>query len=58
MAEDTEEMALQKASKDFDNYGVRSLLAQGDVSQESDIFVCRLPRNLVSLGIIKRSPTS
>jgi glucose 1-dehydrogenase len=36
-AADTEEMALQKACKDIDNCGVRSLLVQGDVSQESDI---------------------
>lgn len=36
-AEDTEEMALKKACTDVDNCGVRSLLVQGDVSQESDI---------------------
>ncbi|WP_017654414.1 glucose 1-dehydrogenase [Fortiea contorta] len=36
-AEDTEEMALQKACGDIDNCGVKSLLIQGDVSQEEDI---------------------
>ncbi|MEA5506150.1 glucose 1-dehydrogenase [Halotia wernerae UHCC 0503] len=36
-AEDTEEMAMQKACGNIANCGVRSLLVQGDVSQESDI---------------------
>jgi glucose 1-dehydrogenase len=36
-AEDTEEMALQKACGDIDNCGVKSLLIQGDVSKEEDI---------------------
>ncbi|MBH8552034.1 SDR family oxidoreductase [Nostocaceae cyanobacterium CENA357] len=36
-AEDTEEMAMQKACGSIENCGVRSLLVQGDVSQESDI---------------------
>lgn len=36
-AEDTEEMALQKACGDIDNWGVKSLLVQGDVSKEEDI---------------------
>ncbi|MBD2294839.1 SDR family oxidoreductase [Anabaena sphaerica FACHB-251] len=36
-AEDTEEMALQKACADIENCGVKSLLVQGDVSQEEDI---------------------
>lgn len=36
-AEDTEEMALQKACGDIDNCGVKSLLVQGDVSKEEDI---------------------
>ncbi|QKQ75522.1 glucose 1-dehydrogenase [Nostoc sp. TCL240-02] len=36
-AVDTEEMALQKACGNIKNCGVKSLLLQGDVSQESDI---------------------
>jgi glucose 1-dehydrogenase len=36
-AENTEEMALQKACGDIDNCGVKSLLVQGDVSREEDI---------------------
>ncbi|MFN6461147.1 MAG: SDR family oxidoreductase [Nostoc sp. DedVER02] len=36
-AADTEQMALQKACENIENCGVRSLLVQGDVSQESDI---------------------
>lgn len=36
-AEDTEEMAMQKACGDVENCGVKSLLVQGDVSQEQDI---------------------
>ncbi|MBD2360808.1 glucose 1-dehydrogenase [Anabaena minutissima FACHB-250] len=36
-AENTEEMAMQKACGDVENCGVKSLLIQGDVSQESDI---------------------
>lgn len=36
-AEDTEEMALQKACGDIKNCGVKSLLVQGDVSCEQDI---------------------
>lgn len=36
-AEDTEEMALQKACGDVDRCGVKSLLVQGDVSQEQDV---------------------
>jgi glucose 1-dehydrogenase len=36
-AVDTEEMALQKACGSIENCGVKSLLVQGDVSQESDI---------------------
>lgn len=36
-AEDTEEMAMQKACGDIENCGVKSLLVQGDVSQEEDI---------------------
>ncbi|MBW4644868.1 MAG: glucose 1-dehydrogenase [Goleter apudmare HA4340-LM2] len=36
-AENTEEMALQKACGDIQNCGVQSLLVQGDVSQEADI---------------------
>jgi|GEM_PF-2568027 len=36
-AEDTEEIALQKACGDIDNCNVKSLLIQGDVSQEEDI---------------------
>ncbi len=36
-AEDTEEMAMQKACSDIDNCGVKSLLVQGDVSKEEDI---------------------
>jgi glucose 1-dehydrogenase len=36
-AEDTEEIALQKACGQVDECGVRSLLIQGDVSQEEDI---------------------
>lgn len=36
-AVDTEEMALQKACGNIENCGVKSLLVQGDVSQESDI---------------------
>jgi len=34
---ETEEMALQKTCSNVDNCGVKSLLVQGDVSQESDI---------------------
>ncbi len=34
---DTEEMAMQKACGNIENCGVKSLLVQGDVSQESDI---------------------
>ena len=34
---ETEEMALQKACSNVENCGVKSLLVQGDVSQESDI---------------------
>lgn len=36
-AEDTEEMAMQKACGDVENCGVKSLLVQGDVSKEEDI---------------------
>jgi glucose 1-dehydrogenase len=36
-AEDTEEMALQKACGDIENCGVKSMLVQGDVSKEEDI---------------------
>ncbi|MGJ5628290.1 SDR family oxidoreductase [Nostoc sp. CALU 1950] len=36
-AVDTQEMALQKACGNIENCGVKSLLVQGDVSQESDI---------------------
>jgi glucose 1-dehydrogenase len=36
-AVDTEEMALQQACGNIENCGVKSLLVQGDVSQESDI---------------------
>jgi glucose 1-dehydrogenase len=36
-AEDTEEKAMQKACSQVENCGVRSLLVQGDVSQEEDI---------------------
>jgi glucose 1-dehydrogenase len=36
-AQDTEEMAMQKACGDIENCGVKSLLIQGDVSQEEDI---------------------
>lgn len=36
-AADTEEMALQKARGNIKNYGVKSLLVLGDVSQKSDI---------------------
>ncbi|ODH02987.1 sugar dehydrogenase [Nostoc sp. KVJ20] len=36
-AVDTEEMALRKACGNIENCGVKSLLVQGDVSQESDI---------------------
>ncbi len=36
-AADTEEMALQKSCGNIENCGVKSLLLQGDVSQESDI---------------------
>ncbi|MGM3309162.1 SDR family oxidoreductase [Anabaena sp. WFMT] len=36
-AEDTKEMALQKACADIENCGVKSLLVQGDLSQEEDI---------------------
>jgi glucose 1-dehydrogenase len=36
-AEDTEEMAMQKTCGNIENCGVRSLLVQGDISQESDI---------------------
>lgn len=36
-AADTEEMALQKACGNIETCGVKSLLVQGDVSQESDI---------------------
>ncbi|WP_414550779.1 glucose 1-dehydrogenase [Anabaena sp. CCY 0017] len=34
---ETEAMAVEKACKDIENCGMRSLLVQGDVSQESDI---------------------
>ncbi|MBD2561304.1 MULTISPECIES: SDR family oxidoreductase [Nostoc] len=34
---ETEQMALQKACGNIENCGVKSLLVQGDVSQESDI---------------------
>jgi glucose 1-dehydrogenase len=34
---ETEDMAVKKACKDIENCGMRSLLVQGDVSQESDI---------------------
>ncbi|MBD2502646.1 SDR family oxidoreductase [Anabaena azotica] len=36
-AEDTEEMAMEKACGDVNNCGVQSLLIQGDVSKEEDI---------------------
>ncbi len=36
-AVNTQEMALQKACGNIENCGVKSLLVQGDVSQESDI---------------------
>jgi len=36
-AEETEEMALQKACKNVEICGVKSLLVQGDVSQEEDV---------------------
>jgi glucose 1-dehydrogenase len=36
-AENTEEMAMHKACRDVENCGVKSVLIQGDVSQESDI---------------------
>ncbi|MEG3849225.1 SDR family oxidoreductase [Microcoleus sp. herbarium19] len=36
-AEETAEIAMQKACGDIENCGVKSLLVQGDVSQESDI---------------------
>jgi glucose 1-dehydrogenase len=36
-AADTEEMALQESCGNIENCGVKSLLVQGDVSQESDI---------------------
>ncbi|EHC15881.1 SDR family oxidoreductase [Fischerella thermalis] len=36
-AEDTEEMAMQKACGGIENCGVKSLLVQGDVSKEEDI---------------------
>ncbi|MCU0545470.1 MAG: SDR family oxidoreductase [Oscillatoriaceae cyanobacterium Prado104] len=36
-AEETEEIALQKACGDIENCGVKSLLVRGDVSQEADI---------------------
>ena len=36
-AEDTEEMAMQKACGNIEGCGVKSLLVQGDVSQEADI---------------------
>ena len=36
-AEETEEQAMQKACGDVENCGVKSLLVQGDVSQEQDI---------------------
>ncbi|OKH25986.1 sugar dehydrogenase [Hydrococcus rivularis NIES-593] len=36
-AEDTEEMALQKACGNIENCGVQSLLVQGDLSSEQDI---------------------
>ncbi|WP_431661478.1 SDR family oxidoreductase [Pantanalinema rosaneae] len=36
-AEDTEEQAMQAACGEVENCGVRSLLIQGDVSQEADI---------------------
>jgi glucose 1-dehydrogenase len=36
-AEETEEIAMQKACGDIENCGVKSLLVQGDVSKEEDI---------------------
>ncbi|MFQ4146625.1 SDR family oxidoreductase [Chlorogloeopsis sp. ULAP02] len=36
-AEETEDMAMQKACGDIENCGVKSLLVQGDVSNEEDI---------------------
>lgn len=36
-AENTEEIALQKACGEVENCGVRSLLVQGDVSREEDV---------------------
>ncbi|MBU7585024.1 MAG: SDR family oxidoreductase [Nostoc sp. TH1S01] len=36
-AEDTEEIAMQKACGDANNCGVQSLLIQGDISKEEDI---------------------
>ncbi|MEH2160479.1 MAG: glucose 1-dehydrogenase [Nostoc sp.] len=36
-AVDTEKIALEKACENIENCGVKSLLVQGDVSQESDI---------------------
>lgn len=36
-AEETEEIAMQKACGDIENCGVKSLLVRGDVSQEADI---------------------
>lgn len=35
-AEDTEEIALQKACEEAEQCGVKTLLIQGDVSQEED----------------------
>lgn len=44
-AENTEEMALEKACGDIENCGVKSLLVQGDVSLEEDII--RVINNVV-----------
>ncbi len=53
-AEDTEEMAMKKACGDIDNCGVKSLLVQGDVSQEDDIvnMVNTVIENFGSLDIL------
>lgn len=53
-AEDTEEMAMQKACGDIENCGVKSLLVQGDVSQEEDIvrMVNTVVENFGSLDIL------
>lgn len=53
-AEDTEEMAMQKACGDVENCGVKSLLVQGDVSQEEDIvrMVHTVVEQLGSLDIL------